>query len=423
VAAYPEALRAGEARGVEVIPSMEVTTLFDGREFHVLLPFVDWEAPGVARIIERTRESRFDEARERVDLLRQAGVEVGWEEVLAATSGVAPLGVRIGQIILEKPQSLGDPLLAKYREPENKDFGPYLFYRDFFTEGKPAYVTKRHIGLVEVLDLAPGTGAAAVLSHPGAYFQRTTRNDLVALKDRGLAGVEVFTSYHTETQVAEYKRLAEELDLVRPRARTSTAGSNPTLRSGRSGTTATGWWNGCGRKGNGAWTGSISFHRRDHRDDRLGSSGLHPAAPRYRGRRRARLPLYYRGSRCLGNGHPQPLVANFLGFMVIFIATLIAGGLLGHLLTKVMKGPLALANHALGGVFGFIKAVLVCGIVVFALLVFDLAQDTLRQSWVARTTFDVTKAVVNLIPQDLRAKFNSSYEEIRKSGGSRGQKI
>lgn len=214
VAAYPEALRAGEARGVEVIPSMEVTTLFDGREFHVLLPFVDWEAPGVARIIERTMESRFDEARERVDLLRQAGVEVGWEEVLAATSGVAPLGVRIGQIILEKPQSLGDPLLAKYREPENKDFGPYLFYRDFFTEGKPAYVTKRHIGLVEVLDLAPGTGAAAVLSHPGAYFQRTTRNDLVALKDRGLAGVEVFTSYHTETQVAAYKRLAEELDLV-----------------------------------------------------------------------------------------------------------------------------------------------------------------------------------------------------------------
>jgi len=134
--------------------------------------------------------------------------------------------------------------------------------------------------------------------------------------------------------------------------------------------------------------------------------------------------LYYRGvSDVLGTVIRNPLVANFLGFMVIFIATLVAGGLLGHLLTKVMKGPLALANHALGGVFGFIKAVLICGIVVFALLVFDLAQDTLRQSWVARTTFDVTKAVVNLIPQDLRAKFNSSYEEIRKSGGSRGQKI
>jgi len=134
--------------------------------------------------------------------------------------------------------------------------------------------------------------------------------------------------------------------------------------------------------------------------------------------------LYYRGvSDILGTVIRNPLLANFLGFMVIFIATLVAGDLLGHLLTKAMKGPFALANHALGGIFGFLKAVLVCGILVFALLVFDLAQDTLRASWVARTTFAVTKAVVNLIPQDLRAKFNSSYEEIRKSGGSRGQKI
>ena len=134
--------------------------------------------------------------------------------------------------------------------------------------------------------------------------------------------------------------------------------------------------------------------------------------------------LYYRGvSDVLGSFIRKPLLANFLGFMVIFIATLVAGGLLGHLLTKAMKGPLAMANRALGGVFGFVKAVVVCGILVFALLVFDLGQDTLRESWVARTTFDVTKAVVNLIPQELRAKFNSSYEEIRKSGGSRGEKI
>lgn len=214
VAAYPAAMQEGEAVGVEVIPSMEVTTLYDDREFHVLLPFLDWTAPGVARIIGRTAETRFEEARERVDLLRRAGVEVGWKDVVEATSGVPPLGVRIGQIILDDPRSRKNPLLAKYGEPENRNFGPYLFYRDFFTEGKPAYVTKRHIGLLEVLDLAPGIGAAPVLSHPGATFQRTTRANLVALKDRGLAGVEVFTSYHTDAQVAEYKSWAEELDLV-----------------------------------------------------------------------------------------------------------------------------------------------------------------------------------------------------------------
>ena len=52
VAAYPEAVELGRAAGVEVIPGIEVTTLFDGREFHLLLPLVDWTSPALARIID-----------------------------------------------------------------------------------------------------------------------------------------------------------------------------------------------------------------------------------------------------------------------------------------------------------------------------------------------------------------------------------
>ena len=55
-------------------------------------------------------------------------------------------------------------------------------------EGRPASVAKRHMPLVEVLDQAPGSGGVPVLAHPGAYFENATREDLAALKDRGLAG-------------------------------------------------------------------------------------------------------------------------------------------------------------------------------------------------------------------------------------------
>lgn len=213
VAAYPAVLAAGREAGVEVVPSMEVTTLFDSREFHVLLPFVDWASPAVARLAERVTEGRFAEARERVALLERLGLDIGWPEVEAATNGVAPLGVKIAQIFLDKPSSAADPRLSPYFE-DGGTFGPYLFYRDYFAEDKPAYVPKRHVALVDVLDLAPGAGAVPVLSHPGAYFQRTTREDLFVLKARGLEGLEVFTSYHTPEQVADYRRLAAELDLV-----------------------------------------------------------------------------------------------------------------------------------------------------------------------------------------------------------------
>jgi predicted metal-dependent phosphoesterase TrpH len=48
VAAYPEAVELGRIAGVEVIPGIEITTLFGGREFHLLLPFVDWTSPALA---------------------------------------------------------------------------------------------------------------------------------------------------------------------------------------------------------------------------------------------------------------------------------------------------------------------------------------------------------------------------------------
>lgn len=214
VAAYPGAILAGEKAGVEVIPSMEVTTLFEEREFHLLLPFLEWDRPAVGRIIERMNTTRLAEAGERVDRLRGLGLKIGWDEVWEKSNGLPPLGVKIAQILLDKPGSGDDPALAKYYTEENRDYGPYLFYKDYFAEGQPAYVPKRHIGLLDVLDLVPETGGVPVLSHPGAYFQQATRGDLAVLKGRGLEGLEVYTFYHTPEQTSHYERLAAEMDLI-----------------------------------------------------------------------------------------------------------------------------------------------------------------------------------------------------------------
>lgn len=117
------------------------------------------------------------------------------------------------------------------------------------------------------------------------------------------------------------------------------------------------------------------------------------------------------------------LLSDFLGFLLLFIVVLVAGALLGHLLTKAMAGPLAFANRLIGGVFGFLKAVLVCGVLVFAMVAFGVARPALETSVLAPACLGVTRAVVNLIPRDLRAKFDSSYKEIRDRGGKHGQKI
>jgi len=214
VAAYPEAVEAGREAGVEVIPGIEVTTLFGGREFHLLLPFVDWTSPALAAIIEGQTRCRMDEARERVEKIRGLGFALTMEDVQEKTNGAPPLGVKIAQVLLENPENEKNAALEFFYRKENRPYAPYMFYKEHFAEGKAAYVPKKFVGLLDVLTASPETGGVPVLAHPGAYFQQTTREDARVLKEHGLAGMEVYTFYHTAEQVAFYRGMAEELDLV-----------------------------------------------------------------------------------------------------------------------------------------------------------------------------------------------------------------
>lgn len=214
VSAYPEAVECGRAEGVEVIPGVELTTLFGGREFHLLLPFVDHRSPTLGEILAKVVEIRLSEAEERVANLVKLGFPITWNEVRTRFGNSLPLGVSIAQMLLAKDEARQSASLAFYLEEKNRESAPYLFYRDFFMEGRPAFVPKRHIDLLEVMALAPRTGGIPVLSHPGAYFQQTTREDLAKLAQAGLRGLEVYTTYHEPDQTAHYLALAEEFGLV-----------------------------------------------------------------------------------------------------------------------------------------------------------------------------------------------------------------
>jgi len=220
VEAYPEALEWSEKVGVEVIPSVELTTLFDGREFHCLLPFIHWESKALKKILAYVRRARIEEAKARLARLQELGFEITLEEVRREAGEAPPLGVTIAQVLIEKGRRLGMPALEKYYRSENRLLAPYIFYKDYFLEGSPAYVPKKTISLVDALEIVSRDGAVPVLAHPGAYFQRATREDLLVLKQKGLVGLEVYSSYHSPEQTAFYKKLAEEMDLV------ATAGSD-----------------------------------------------------------------------------------------------------------------------------------------------------------------------------------------------------
>jgi predicted metal-dependent phosphoesterase TrpH len=214
VAAYPEAFDQARRVGVELIPSVELTTLFKGREFHLLLPFARWNSRSLKAILARIAAARTEEAKARVGRLREAGFNISWDEISRKFKEGPPLGVNIAQVLIEKGRREKTPALEKYYRGENLLLAPYAFYRDFFLEGKPACVPKRTVGLLDILGQVAKIGAAPVLAHPGAYFERAGRDDLLELRAAGLVGLEVYSSYHDREQTRFYLSLAEELGLV-----------------------------------------------------------------------------------------------------------------------------------------------------------------------------------------------------------------
>ncbi len=105
-------------------------------------------------------------------------------------------------------------------------------------------------------------------------------------------------------------------------------------------------------------------------------------------------------------------LAQLLGFFLIFLAILCVGWVINILLAKAIRGPFKSLNRFLGAGLGLIKGVLICGVVVFGFLVFPVNPKALERSQLTPYCIQIAKAAYNLIPQELKDKFNEAYQEI-----------
>ena len=117
------------------------------------------------------------------------------------------------------------------------------------------------------------------------------------------------------------------------------------------------------------------------------------------------------------------MIAHFLGFLSILAGVMILGWVVTRLLSKLIKGPLKLVNHMLGGAFGLLKGILICGVVIFSMFVFSINKHTLQKSILAPYCVEMTRVAIDLIPQGWKEKFNRTYREIFQGGEEDAQRI
>jgi len=182
--------------GIEVIPGIEFSTEFAGRDIHILGYFLDINNAELQERIIKFQQAR----KERVEKMVEKLLEMGVNNITAADA-----------CALTKSGSVGRPHLAillKQRgwvKDNEEAFAKYL------AEDAPAYVAKFKQTPVEAIDLIRRAGGVAVYAHPMV----TGRDEIIPkLVEAGLGGIEVCYPNCSPTVEEFYKRLAQKYNLA-----------------------------------------------------------------------------------------------------------------------------------------------------------------------------------------------------------------
>jgi predicted metal-dependent phosphoesterase TrpH len=241
-----EAMAAGRAAGVQVIPALEFSTRSererDYADINILAYGINPHDPQLVEVLQRVVDSRIEQKIRQIERLQSYGIDVPVAEVLAAAKGV-PGRVHIARVAVERnPQRFSSiqDVFAQYLAPDAPN---------------STYVTRSFSLRVEdAIEVTQAAGGIAVLAHPGSYTRVRDIDDAVRrMKQAGLDGLEVNYTYaqnrghygasphEVAALVAHFGALAEELRLLPTGGSDYHGTSKPGILPGQAGLTLAQW--------------------------------------------------------------------------------------------------------------------------------------------------------------------------------------
>ncbi|MGN6562876.1 MAG: PHP domain-containing protein [Thermomicrobiales bacterium] len=185
------------ARGITLVSGVEVTTRWDGRQWHLLVYGADPEHGQLHDLVARQRQRHIDRANEAIARARQRGYELpALDEIIG---GRPPLPIYVMNAVIR----------AGYATS-------HLTANQFVanTLGVPFYID---VPIQEAVAAAHASHALAIVAHPG---RREDPDPMTAerlprlLAETPIDGLEAYYPTHTPEQVAAYAALAERYDLL-----------------------------------------------------------------------------------------------------------------------------------------------------------------------------------------------------------------
>jgi 3',5'-nucleoside bisphosphate phosphatase len=194
LAGIAEAQRAADAVGLRLVPGVELSVHQDQSEVHLLGLHIR-DVTAMQDRLEHFRDLRRARAEEMVVLLNALGLAVTMDAVLAQSDGGA----------IGRPHVAKALIAGGFVRDSREAFDRYL------AAGKPAYVAKERLEVVDGIRIIHEAGGIAVFAHPGQEGRRERIEPLVAL---GLDGIEVRHPSHSGEDMKRLAALTAHFGLV-----------------------------------------------------------------------------------------------------------------------------------------------------------------------------------------------------------------
>jgi predicted metal-dependent phosphoesterase TrpH len=189
---------AAEALGIEFISGIEITSVHEGKDVHMLGYGLPADTPALDGLLVEQRQRRVERAREIAERLARLNAPIDVDALVATAAS------RSGKAIA-RPQIAERLVAAGHVSSIAEAFDRFL------DERAPAYVPHTGASPMDVIALVSDSGGVASLAHPG----QLKKDHLIAeMVDAGMPCIEAYHSSHDEQTQRHYLEIAQRFNLA-----------------------------------------------------------------------------------------------------------------------------------------------------------------------------------------------------------------
>lgn len=184
---------------IEVIPGIELSTEYKGKDIHIVGLFIDYHKKFFQEYLADFVASREERNVKMCKNLENAGLPISYEKLLCAYPGS----------VITRAHYAGYLYEQGFVSSRKEAFERYL------GDDTPYFVPRKKVAPQQAVDLIKKSGGIPILAHPILYkLEKNALDELVCvLKNAGLVGMEAIYSTYTPADERLIRTLSQKYDL------------------------------------------------------------------------------------------------------------------------------------------------------------------------------------------------------------------